>query len=210
LFFRNAQPGVEQWNPMDGTVAPARNPVALGPRESMVFVFSREGAGYDPEPDASTVAQTKSLTVEGPWAVSFPDQSFQWEHLQDWIEVPELRSYSGTATYKAEFELPEGARDVFLELGDVRSSADAKVNGKPVGIAFLAPNRLYIGDHAQAGRNTLEVRVANLWSNWVRAQKPVPSVMAGKGYGITDVLYGSADRPLLSSGLLGPVRVMWR
>jgi hypothetical protein len=210
LWFRDADNGVEQWNPMDGAVGPARNPVTLGPYESTVFVFSRDGAGYDPQPDPSIVSAIRSTTIDGPWTVTFPEQSYTWDHLQDWIEVPELKSFSGMATYKAEFELPDGARDVVLELGDVRCSADARINGRPVGIAFLPPNRLSIGQQAQPGRNTVEIRVANLWSNWVRAQPPVSSVLPGPGYSITDVLYGPKDRPVLSSGLLGPVRVMWR
>lgn len=144
------------------------------------------------------------------WTVSFPDRTFEWARLQDWINVPELRSFSGIATYKSEFEVPPDTREAAVQIGDVRSSAEVIVNGQSAGIAFLPPYRVDLKDLWHPGRNQIEVRVANLWSNYIRALPKTPSMLPGPGYSLTDILYGPSDRPLLSSGLLGPVRLLWR
>jgi hypothetical protein len=54
----------------------------------------------------------------------------------------------------------------------------------------------------------IEIRVANLWSNAVKAMPPEPSKIPGPGYSVTDVLYGPTERALQRSGLIGPVRLL--
>ena len=93
-------------------------------------------------------------------------------------------------------------------LGGVEQSAEVRVNGNEAGITFLPP---YCVESAiRAGANTLEVRVANTWSNAVAAMAPQPSKVPGPGYGITDVLYGETARPPQAGGLLGPVTAQFR
>ena len=93
-------------------------------------------------------------------------------------------------------------------LGRVEQSAEMRVNGRKSGVTFLPPYCVDAPIHA--GTNSLEVRVANTWSNAVAAMTPQPSVAPGPGYGITDVLYGNAVRRPRPGGLLGPVTLQFR
>jgi hypothetical protein len=93
-------------------------------------------------------------------------------------------------------------------LGSVEQSAEVRVNEREAGVTFLPPYCVESAIHA--GANTLEVRVANTWSNAVAAMTPQPSKVPGPGYGITDVLYGNAVRRPQPGGLLGPVTVQFR
>ena len=78
------------------------------------------------------------------------------------------------------------------------------MNGRLVGTVWHAPNRLDIGAAVQAGRNDLEVRVADLWVNRLigDAQPGARKITwtAAPTY--------KADAPLRPSGLIGPVRLL--
>ena len=78
------------------------------------------------------------------------------------------------------------------------------VNGKSAGYAWHAPYRVDIGSAVRPGRNTLEVRVANLWVNRLigDAQPGAQKITW------TAVPTYKADAPLRPSGLLGPVRII--
>ena len=79
----------------------------------------------------------------------------------------------------------------------------AALNGQPLGIVWAEPFRLEITSAARLGVNTLEVEVANTWSNRLTGD----AVSAGKQYTRTNVAW-KKDTPLLPSGLLRPVRVI--
>ena len=83
--------------------------------------------------------------------------------------------------------------------------AEVTINGKAAGAVWHAPYTLDIGAHAKAGKNKIEVRVANLWINRLIGDAGLPddkriTWAAGPGYG--------KDAKLRPSGLIGPVRLM--
>jgi hypothetical protein len=84
--------------------------------------------------------------------------------------------------------------------------AQVLVNGKPAGIAWKAPYEVDIGHLVGAGRNTVEVRVANLWVNRLigDAQPGTDKVT------FTTAPTYRADAPLRPSGLIGPVTLRVR
>ena len=49
-----------------------------------------------------------------------------------------------------------------LDLGDVRELADVSLNGKFLGTVWTPPFQVDIGNAIHAGRNMLQVKVANL------------------------------------------------
>ena len=121
---------------------------------------------------------------------------------------PAIRYFSGTANYSKSFTLPKGAMagtPLMLDLGNIGDVAEVRVNGKLVGTVWKAPYRLDIGNAVQAGRNQLEVRVANLWVNRLIGDAQ-PGVT-------TKITYTAAptykpDAPLRPSGLMGPVTLL--
>jgi hypothetical protein len=221
LGFRTALRGAQVWDPMTGEAracgecrtAGGRVSVQakLGPRESRVYIFGLAGTAPAGRPVAGdrTVAE-----VKGPWRVEFGaplNRTLEWTSLPDWFGVNETRAYAGVAVYRTAVELPaayDPSQPSALDLGAVESSAEVWINGKPAGVAFMKPYRVDARGWLKPGRNEIEVRVANLWSNYVLSLPPEPSKIPEPGYGITDVLYGPGQRIPRESGLRGPVRVV--
>jgi beta-galactosidase/beta-glucuronidase len=115
----------------------------------------------------------------------------------NWEDVG-LRDYSGMVRYRQEISLPEVPPDgrMLLDLGDVRGSAEVRVNGTPAGTCVVAPFRVDITDAARSatGSLTIEVDVANTLGPYLDATSPTPFVLGGQTI----------------SGLFGPVRLLHR
>ncbi len=205
--FRDAKARKAQlWDPMTGEVRPWNGSrLALGPWGSAVIVFGLGAAA-----DAPVQKWSEPAAATGAWNVKMEGTarySALWTSLEDWLDVPELKNFAGLGIYSKTIEAPPAATMARICLGRVEQSAELRVNGRESGVTFLPP---YCVDAAiHAGTNTLEVRVANTWSNAVAAMTPQPSVAPGPGYGITDVLYGNSVRRPQPGGLLGPVTVQF-
>lgn len=89
--------------------------------------------------------------------------------------------YSGTVTYRAEFDLDtppshplskgenEGSA-LILDLHDVRDTATVRVNGELVGTRLWAPYAFDIAKFAVAGVNAIEIEVRNNMANLILGQ----------------------------------------
>jgi hypothetical protein len=178
------------------------------------------------------------IVIIGPWEVSFPSgwnapAKATLERLQSWTENadPGVKYFSGTATYTRDFDLPAdlpgSRRELWLDLGAVKNLAEVSLNGKSLGILWKPPFRVNVTAAARPGRNTLEIKVTNLWPNrligdeqlapdcewqgkelkrwpqWLLDGRPSP---AGR-VTFTTWHHWSRDATLLDSGLLGPVTI---
>ncbi|MEK7404885.1 MAG: glycosyl hydrolase [Acidobacteriota bacterium] len=213
--FRVKGRAPEIWDPVTGeTRDPPANRTRVHltlPPFGSTFVVFRAGRRARREPTARV---PEPIVVPGPWEVSFPPgwgapASRVFSKLISWTEdtEPGVRYFSGNATYRSQFDLPAallapGLR-LWLDLGDVRVIARARLNGKPLGIAWTPPFRLDITAAVRAGTNALEVEVANTWSNRLTGD----ALSTGEKYTRTNIPW-SKTTPLLPSGLLGPVRVV--
>jgi hypothetical protein len=208
VAFRDAQGRSAQlWDPMSGELQTWDGPrLSLGSWGSATIVFGLGAARHVPSPQ-----WREPVAATGDWKVrteGTADYSATWTSLRDWLEVPELKSFAGLGIYSKNLEAPRSVTAARICLGRVEQSAEVRVNGREAGVTFLPPYCVESPIHA--GANTLEVRVANTWSNAVAAMNPQPSKAPGPGYGITDVLYGNAVREPQPGGLLGPVTVQLR
>ncbi len=116
------------------------------------------------------------IELAGPWEVSFPPG---WgaparvelpklisltEH-----EHPDVKHFSGIATYQIEVELPAerlgAGRHLRLDLGEVQVMAEVVVNGENLGVLWKEPYCIDVTAAMRPGRNQLQIRVANLWLN---------------------------------------------
>ena len=79
------------------------------------------------------------------------------------------------------------------------------VNGKPLGITWKASFRVDVTSAVQPGRNTLEIKVINLWANRLIGDQQEGVTQK---FMYTAMPFYRADSALLLSGLLGPVRVV--
>lgn len=207
ITLRDARPPMQLWDPMTGERRVFHGgELTLGPWGSAVIVY---GSGVPALPPGPAPARSFARSVElaGPWWFKTDGTIYyaaEWRELRNWLDVPDLRSFAGIGSYQTSFEAPQ-TRNGRICLGRVEQSAEVLLNGASAGVAFLPPYCVDVTGRLRNGRNMLEVRVANLWGNWIAAQPVRPSAIPGRGYGLTEVLYGPSERSPLPGGLLGPV-----
>ena len=104
----------------------------------------------------------------------------------DWSRIDGLASYSGGAWYRKQLTLTAGqARGkVWLDLGEVSSSADVLVNCKRAGIRLAPPFRVDVSGLIRPGGNRIEVLVFSALANHyetipTRYRRPGPSGLIG-------------------------------
>lgn len=109
--------------------------------------------------------------------------------LGDWSNSG-LQYYSGGLKYKRRFHLTnaQASSAVSVDLGDVRTSAEVKLNGLSVGVQLARPFIFDLSDVVKPGENVIEIEVLNTLANFMSAGH---SKYVYKGQTV--------------SGLLGPV-----
>ena len=150
--FRVSGRQPELWYPESGTFRDlpdwditedgrARMTIGFGPVESFFVVF-RRSALPPSEPRTGNVLELERVAeIPGPWTVSFPPgqdapTSIQLDPLSSWSEHEDfnVRHFSGTATYRKSFRLPDEVgkhsprQRIYLDLGHVEVMAQLKLN----------------------------------------------------------------------------------
>lgn len=124
---------------------------------------------------AYVVSKGMPRIIDKGWSVSFPKSEppiegvFQTDSLISWtlLPHPDASVNFGTGLYTVQFTLDnaEEADDWLLDLGDVRESANVKINGQSAGKVWCVPFSLSVGKFLRPGVNTLEIEVTNLQAN---------------------------------------------
>ena len=222
--FRVAHRPAQLWFPDTGEVQSRSDcqPVAGGeklrlrlpPAGSVFVVFGGNAKPTLPVPTSNAPAATlASLTLTGPWKVKFPPNlgappSRTLNQLVSWTDIPEkgIKYFSGTATYLKEFDVPESllARGGALELdlGQLRNIAEVTLNGKSLGIRWKPPFSYEVSGLVRPGKNTLAVKITNLWANRLAGDALLPPDKR-----ITRLTQKLRLSGPLESGLLGPVQL---
>jgi hypothetical protein len=207
-------------------------PLEFAPRQSWLVVFQKRAErpvrGGENFPAPQVAAE-----IAGPWEVAFDPEwggpeRVTFPQLEDWIRhsEPGIRYYSGKAAYHRVFDLPPAAPGgrLYLDLGVVKNLARVRVNGREAGIVWTAPWRVEITDLVRKQGNELEIEVVNLWPNRLIGDATLPpekrrtvtnvrtyDTMASGAYGCQKCearRKSGQGAELLSSGLLGPVRLL--
>ncbi len=209
--FRVAGKAPELWWPDTGKIEPApftvedgrtRIPLHFDPAGSLFVVFRKPGTSAPVIKPAS-----KEIAIAGPWQVNFGGTSVAFAELTDWTKnaEPDIKFFSGTATYAVEFEIADVKPAIHLDLGNVKEIAEVTLNGQALGTLWKPPFSVDITRAAKPGKNQLEVQVTNLWPNRLIGDLNQP---ADKRQTWSVITPFKKDSPLLASGLLGPVRLM--
>ena len=152
------------------------------------------------------------VELTGPWEVTFGKQKLTFDKLVDWTTRPEVRYFSGTATYRKVFDLPEPRlvrrshgeggtlNPLFLDLGNLSMLAEVRLNGNNLGVVWCPPWRVEITGIVKATGNELAVDVVNGWWNQLVGD---PQHERTK----TNIRLDSKAQPQ-ASGLLGPVQLL--
>ncbi|MDD4871463.1 MAG: glycosyl hydrolase [Kiritimatiellae bacterium] len=223
----------ELWNPVSGKIdvevgwqavddGRTRLTLDLPQDGSMFVIFRKQG---QPRPAAIPVVSKAEVALSGAWDVSFQSgrgapASAVFDQLVGWDKHTDngIKYFSGTATYRKTFEMTadQATRRALLQLGTVGVIAQVRLNGKNLGIVWIAPWQVELTGTLKAGKNELEIEVTNVWANRLIGDAGLPpeqritkSNMAlekGKRTLKNYQGYASEDQ-LLPSGLEGPVRI---
>lgn len=157
----------------------------------------------------------RSIAVSGPWRLSWTgadggERRVSVERLAPWPDIAGLGLEPAAVAYEAEFgvEPPTDGEEWRLDLGDLRGSASAVLNGVPIGTAWTAPYRIRVPRGVLEARNTLRLRVLVVEANRIidLDRRGVPwrrFFFVNRDYRDFDA---SSWTPL-PVGLLGPVRI---
>jgi hypothetical protein len=153
--------------------------VQLQPGESIILkTFRNETSQAGPWPYIEK--RLEPLEVKGKWHLAFdiggpllpgPVELYEpvpWTSMEDGA----MQEFSGSATYTVTFPFsPKGADDYLLNLGEVHESARVRLNGHDLGICWSLPFETRAGPYLKEGENILEIEVANLMANRIRAME---------------------------------------
>lgn len=151
------------------------------------------------------------------WTIQFPGlRSLETDSLQSWTMLGDSSHayFSGKAVYTTHFSMkgkinPEG---YWLQLGDVRETAEIRLNGHLLGKRCFLPYTIYLPATLLKKQNQLEIGVRNLAANAI-IQLDRKGVDWKHFYDINfvDITYkpfNAANWLIQFSGLLGPVRLL--
>ena len=199
------------------------------------MVELRTAGGKNLRVEVGAVPAPRELT--GPWSLNFPPNwgapaQVSLPKLISWSDHDDsgVKYFSGTARYLKEVDVPPEmlgpGKQLWLDLGRVKNLAEVSLNGTPLGILWKPPFRVELTGVARPGKNSLEIKVTNLWPNrligdeqlppdrewnaanqlkswpqWLLDGKPSPTGRLT----FTTWHHWKKDDVLLPSGLLGPV-----
>jgi hypothetical protein len=143
------------------------------------------------------------LHIEGAVPSGTETHDLDLEELQDWRDIPEIESTSGTGTYTTSVKLTQEwsapGRGAFVELGRVEGgSVSVFVNGHRVSNAVVPPPRLDVGRLLRPGSNRIEVVLNTTLKNRLYSLSSQP------GY----LRFAERSEKTMPYGLLGPVKLV--
>ncbi|MCC6289787.1 MAG: discoidin domain-containing protein [Chitinophagaceae bacterium] len=221
--FRITGKSVELWYPETGrkelvsyTVENGYTKVSLHltPNDAVFVVFGNNSNSS--AVNVPAIKETPVSTLDESWKIDFQKDrgapaSISVDKLQSFTENNDngVKYFSGIATYTKTIDaaanwFKQGAK-LWIDLGDVKNIAEVFVNGKSAGIVWKKPFKVDISSLLKPGKNTLTVKVTNLWVNRLIGDQQ-PGV--DKKITYTTMPFYKANSPLLPSGLLGPVQVI--
>jgi len=164
-------------------------------------------------------------SISGSWRLTFEGKDFPKitktiTSLTSWTKDPKTKYFSGTARYELDFNLPtdyiKSNIELILDLGKVCNVAEVELNHKKIGVAWIRPYQLSITEIAKEGTNHLVVLITNTLINRVAGFKRIPPVPeelvpqygSTADYALKMKCPEIGFRPLSSSGLMGPVKII--
>jgi hypothetical protein len=212
----------ELWHPETGKSEPTSFRIAAGrttvplhlePWGTVFVVFRTPTKAMSRSLPA--MVETELTTLQSPWSLSFQPgrgapASIILDKLISWPDSADegIKYFSGAGTYTQTVHasadwFKQGAK-LWIDLGDVKNLAEVTVNGKPLGVVWHAPFRVDVTSALKPGTNEVKIKVVNAWVNRLIGDEQPDATTK---YTFADVKPYKASSPLLTSGLLGPVRI---
>jgi len=168
-----------------------------------------------------------AFEIQGAWKLAFAPATGEkgwettFEELTPWNEHPnpQIKYFSGTATYSRSFILTaeQAKLPVRLQLGEVHDISRVWVNGKDLGTLWTEPWTVNLAGSLKEGVNELKIEVTNCWANRLIGDAGLPEnqwttktnvrrVPDRSEYAQGHQAFSATDE-LMPSGLLGPVSI---
>ena len=190
----------------------ARIPMRLEPFESRTVVLADERSR--PEHVALDFDEAAgAVPLDGDWEFQLGERKWNGT-VKSWSDYG-LASYSGTVTYRQQFHFAPSAlrKDAapYLDLGEVRYSANVRFNGQDLGERAWRPFRWPLGTLLKEGPNSIEIQVTNTAANELSGSPERLAEIEDLGWlkNSYSRIYLKFDAEMVPSGLMGPVRLVW-
>jgi hypothetical protein len=195
-------------------------PLILDPKETIYVVFDK--ATDQKNKVVIQYTQMPVAAIDGPWQLSFPANwgaptaVQQLDKLTSWTESADdgIKYFSGTATYTKTFDVKKAMLKngkLSIDLGTVGDIAVVTVNGSQPDTLWHAPYRTNLGSQLKAGKNTIEVKITNEWTNRIAGDALAPADKKILAPGPPPFNANRAVGPkvpvLPAAGLMGPVTI---
>ncbi len=167
------------FNPLNGDIRPAcvnNGKVHLALRSGESIILQTSSEIQESKPAVQKLA-SESITLNGPWTLSFTEETpqvkeaFQLKELKTWETLSTEASITmGTGVYSTTLTLTsqQAEKQWAIDLGDVRESARVYINGQLIGCAWSAPFTLDCQQALRKGANDIRIEVTNLPANRIR------------------------------------------
>jgi hypothetical protein len=180
--------------------------------------------------------ESKRIDLSHDWTVSFEGQSQPrtMHDLSSWTDDPNLRFYSGHATYRKSINLAaadlDAGHSIALDFGEgtpvsmpaspvefnmraylespVREAAQVYVNDRLAGYVWHPPYRIDLSSFLEPGKNELRMVVGNTAINELAGTSLPNYRLLYARYGMLFQPQGMQDLQPLPSGILGSVTLI--
>ena len=182
----------------------------LNPDDAVFILFEEDTEVCDFTPEAGH--EVASFPVTGPWRLEFQNGRGSPDHITsptplrlDKAEQASVRYYSGTVSYRTEFDFEPDRGSYVLDLGKVYNMARVWVNGRDLGLVWKKPFRISLDGALVKGRNSLRIDVTGTWHNRI-----IGDLQPDAAEKVTYTAYSfyTAESPLYEAGLEGPVSII--
>ncbi|MBK1897356.1 glycosyl hydrolase [Chryseobacterium paridis] len=205
-ILKNKQPWL--WDAVTGKrfkldMMEGRLYIDLGPADSKLIVFDHDKKGNIWK--ASPLNGNNAKELEGTWDVEFRhyDGTIKKEELSKLIdlkEMPVYANFAGTAVYRNTFQLKEGDKMGYINLGNVYGICEIRINGVEAGTQWYGRRIYPLEGLVRKGNNEIEIKVVTVMVNYMKTLKD--NVVAQ--YWTNQK---KKEQPLQSMGLVGPVTI---
>lgn len=223
ICLRTSKKYAEYWNPVSGK----RYSLPVISKEegmSLMLHLSPGESGFiialnkktDSLPIRKINKEEKSVVINGDWNVKFDTKwggpgEVVFPKLTDWSkhENPDIRYYSGTASYKKKIliEKKEKEKQILLRFDQINSLAKIYLNGKEVSILWCDPWEVDLTPYIVEGENVLEIDVTNSLMNRMIGDSSLPQT---KRYTYAYPEIVTPQDPLIPSGIVGDAYLVFR
>lgn len=208
----------ELWDSLTGEVTGVHSSVIEGTETTTVAItlpaYGSIAVVFQPQTSPLASPEKKQVRVlpvlvNQPWKITFPGDpgkaatTVTTSELKSWTEweQPEIKYFSGTATYSASIKAPKllPGESACLRFGSVREIAEVSLNGQRLPSVWAKPYITCVSERFSSGENQLSLTVSNLWHNRLMGD------LSGATPKVTQTNITLTPEPLLPSGIIGPV-----